>query len=362
MNSYKELNKQINNYLQALIADKNIFESVEKKRIKIATNNLTPKNKTLIEEEYEKTKEEANAFKSLVTDKYNKYDINQQLMDVIKYIKDNLYNDIKKLGADGTRLEIQGLTIKAERQIEQLRNDISVFTTAIEDFNRVKERPVGSANSIIPESNPSFINYVSKKQNTDILLVPLPDNSGFNLMILDDNGKINKESGVIPLSEFSKSMAEGEITGYFEQVPDTQTLDLFYKDMDDLVASLMQTDAELKQQTGKGLFSDNKKSKEKEEEETQVESITFKQVKDFFNKNPQGKQMLYSFLEDESNLGYYKNLQYSEYIDKNKPFTSDNYLQAIENYLVSKFNVPVIQQEQPQQQEQTPIPPENIIA
>jgi hypothetical protein len=60
--------------------------------------------------------------------------------------------------------------------------------------------------------------------------------------------------------------------------------------------------------------------------------------------------MLYSFLEDEDLLGYYKNMQYSDYMDKKKPFTTNNYLKAIENYLAPKFEIPTPQpqEEQPQ--------------
>ena len=366
MKSYNEINKKINNYLQALTSNKSVFDSVERRRIRIATNNLTPKNKTLLEEEYEKLREEASTFKSLMDDDYERYDINQQLMDVIKYIRNTLYNNIKKLGVDGTRLDIQRLTMQAEKQIEQLRNDIAIFTSSMQKFNDIKETPVGSANSIIPESNPAFINYVSQKQNKDILLVPLPDNSGFNLVILDNKGEINKESGVIPLSEFSKSMQAGQLSGYFDQVPNTETLNLFYQDLDSFVQSLIQTDMQLFQQTGMGLFTKKPKEEKKEdsraprmnEQQQAMPEASEKDFKNFLTKNPQGKQMLYSFLEDGDLIGYYKNLQYSEYIDKNKLFTTENYLKAIENYLVSKFNMPRPQPEEENQQQIS----ENAIA
>ena len=60
--------------------------------------------------------------------------------------------------------------------------------------------------------------------------------------------------------------------------------------------------------------------------------------------------MLYSFLEDEDLLGYYKNMQYSGYIDKNKSFTTNNYLKAIENYLAPKFEIPIPQPQEEQSQ------------
>jgi len=341
MQSYEKINKQINDYLQALTSNKSIFENVERKRVRIAEKLLTPKNKTLLDIEYEKLQEEANTFNSIITGEKEKYSINEQLMDVIKYIGDNLSKQVKELGVDGTQMDVQKVTMESQQQIEQLRNDVAVFVKGMEDFKSIKELPLGSANSIIPESNAGFINYVSNRNNKGILLAPLPDNSGFNLVVLDEDGKINKETGVIPLSEFSKAMAAGELLGYFEQVPDSQTLDMFYKDMDQLVESLIKTDADLKKQTGKGLFNQKAKETKVPRKVPVLEPITEKEARKFFNNNPQGKQMLYSFLENESLLGYYKNMQYSDYIDKNKPFTTDNYLKAIENYLVSKFNRPV---------------------
>jgi len=95
MKSYKKINKQINDYLQALTSNESVFASVEKRRTRIAEKLLTPKNETLIEEEYKKAKEAATEFKSIVTGEKNKYGINDQLMDVIKYLGDQLNNDIK---------------------------------------------------------------------------------------------------------------------------------------------------------------------------------------------------------------------------------------------------------------------------
>ena len=365
--SYKKINKQINDYLQAVTSDQSVFNNVERRRIRIANKLLTPKNESLLEVEYKKAKEEALAFKGLVTGESNPYSINDQLMDVIKYIGDTLNNKIKELGVNGSQLQIEKLNMQSRQQIEQLRNDVSVFINAIQQFDAVKETPIGAANSIIPESNPAFINYVENRENKDILLVPLPDMSGFNLVILEKNGKINKESGVIPLSEFTKAMQAGEIGGYFEQVPTAEVLQVFYSDLDNFVASLIQTDVQLVQQTGEGLFKRTKKKETKVPrkgmEETMMETpqeYTDKQIRDFFRRTPKGQQMMYAFLDDESSLGYYKNLQYTEYMDKNKMFSTDNYLKAIENYLVSKFNIPA-PQEQPEEvvEEEVVVSPEN---
>ena len=358
MKSYKKINKQINNYLQALTSNESVFANVERRRIRIAKDLLTPKNKTLIQEEYEKSKEEATVFKASFVGHGKKYSLNRQLRDVIKYIGDKLSDDISKLGPNSSQVEIDKLQDEAKQQILNLKNDLGLFVTQLEEFIKIKELPLGSANSIIPEYNSSFINYVANREDKDIMIVPIPDNTGFNLVVLDKNGKISKDVGVIPLSQITKEIHNNNSIGYFEQVPDTKTLDIFYKDMDNLVASLIQTDNELFQQTGKGLF----KLKEDKKEENKVprridpnqppppRQITEEAARNFFRRTPSGKQMLYSFLEDEDLLGYYKNMQYSDYMDKKKPFTTNNYLKAIENYLVPKFEIPTPQpqEEQPQ--------------
>jgi len=232
MKSYTKINKQINDYLQALTSNESVFASVERRRVRIANELLTPKNKTLIEEEYEKLKEGAVEFNTLVTGKSKKYRLNEQLRDVIKYIGDKLNKDIKKLGPNSSQVEVDKLNDMAKQQILNLKNDLAVFVQNMESFSKVKELPLGSANSIIPESNPAFINYVGDKDNKGIRIVPYPDNNGFNLVVLDKNDKINKESGVIPISQITKEMTAGEASSYFEQVPPTQDLDIFYKDMD----------------------------------------------------------------------------------------------------------------------------------
>lgn len=86
MESYKEINKQINDYLQALTHDKAVFANVERRRVRIAKELLKPKNETLIDIEYRKLQEEADAFKTSLNRTYKSYSVNEQLMDVIKHI------------------------------------------------------------------------------------------------------------------------------------------------------------------------------------------------------------------------------------------------------------------------------------
>ena len=341
MESYKEANKQINDYVQAITADKRVYASVERRRTRIATDLLTPKNETLIDIEYKKAYEDAVRLNELVTGKEKKYGINDQMMDVLKYLGDELNKDIEELGVNASQLDIDKLTRASQEQVTQLRNDVGTFVNNMENYNKIKELPLGSTNSIIPESNPAFINYVETRKDRNILLAPLPENNGFNLAILDKNGKINKESGVFPLTEYTRSMQAGEIGGYYEQVPPSEDLTLFYKDMDNLTESIMQMNGELIQQTGKGIF----KSTE----------VNEKVAREYFTTNPEGKQLIDSFLEDEELLGYYKNMQYTGYMDKDKEFTTNNYKEAIRNYLVSKFNVPnIVQEPEEEQSQETP--------
>ena len=157
MKSYKEINKQINNYVQALTADKRVYANVERRRTRIATDLLTPKNETLIDIEYKKAAEEALRLNELITGKEKKYGINDQMMDILRHIGDELNKEIEKLGVDASQLDIDKLTRASQQQVSQLRNDISVFVNNMENYNKIKELPLGSANSIIPESNPAFL-------------------------------------------------------------------------------------------------------------------------------------------------------------------------------------------------------------